>query len=275
MTCAQTVSIGACEADGPNANTNSSNYVVQYPKQYRRTDGKWLAVGSLIGTVIGGLVNADILNKAKSAEDDWRDMTRKMSDKGEWLFTTHADKILACVDKLHEKLCALAECGYKPDYEAMFIRTRASAMAVTEIERRKLCRTATRFKTGLNRDVHRSLSIASIQAQTNALSVGIDTARKATFEINYKMLYDLASLMESHYITRMNTGATFVRNATISYDKLTYSYRTTAKADTGDWAKLGGTLATLIPLFLKDFNDPENDCDTGTTTGGGIGGLLP
>lgn len=268
MSCAQTVDIGACSADGPNSTANNSNYVVQYPKQYRRTDGKWLAMGSLIGSLIGVLSDRDIIKKANEKEKDWEDLTDRFRDKGLWLFGEHADKLVACLDKMHEKLCQLVECGYKPDYNAMLVRTRASAMATVELERKKLCRISGRYHTGLNADVLRALSLAEVQAVTTAMSTAIDNARKTAFELNYKMLYETANLMESHHLGRINAGANYMGNAVNSYKLLAESLRATAKASMSDWGKLGGTLASLLPLFIAGFNDPENDCEGNDSSAG-------
>lgn len=276
MTCAQTVDIGACSTSGTNSHTNSTNYVVQYPKPYRRTDGKWIALGTLLGSLVGASVNRSIIKQAQDAENNWKDITDRFRDKGLWLFEDHAEKLVACTDMLHEKLCRLAECGYKPDFEDMFIRVRANALAVTELERRKACRTSHRYKTGMNNDLHRSLALAQVQAATSALSTAVDTARRQAFEINYKMLADVSRIIESDHLARLDRGRQYMADAANSYSKLSASLRETAKADTSDWTSMGASLAVILPLLLGFFKDDEDTCgDSTTDTGTADTGATP
>lgn len=263
MACAQTVDIGECNTSGTNTTSNQSNYVVQYPKPYRRTDGKWIAVGSLLGTIFGGIANQDIIEDAEDAERDWNRLTDSFKNKGQWLFNDHASKLTDCTDKLHEKLCHIADCGYTVDYEALGIRTRATAMAVTELERKRLCRITDRYKIGAMSDIYRNLLLGEQASVTAALTSAMETARKEAFELNYKLLMGITQQIEGDQIRRFETGGKFMQIAMQSYSLLASSYRETAKASMGDMAKLGALLAIILPLLLGSggFFDPESECD--------------
>lgn len=277
MTCEQTVDIGACTTSGTNTTANHTNYVVQYPKPYRRTDGRWIAVGSLIGSLWGGYSNQDIVKKAEKADDTWNALTDKFKDKGQWLFDEHADKLTACTDELHIMLCAIAKCGYKPNYEDIAIRVRATAMKQTELERIKLCRVSHRYKTGIAEDVYRSLAMAEVQATTSALTQAIETTRREAFELNYKLLSQITDQIEGDLNDRLRLGAQFMDTAARSYRDLANSYRATAKESVGDIATIGALLGFIVPMLLEWFKDPEDTCGgeeggTGGTGGGGTGG---
>ncbi len=267
MTCAQTVDIGKCETSGTNTTGNYTNYVAQYPKPYRRTDGKWIAVGSLLGTIFGGLANQDIIKDAESLEKEWKRLSDKIKDKGEWLFGEHAEKLTACTDKLHDMLCQIADCGYKIDYEALGIRVRAIAMHTTELERKRLCRITNRYKIGATADIYRNLMLGEQTAVTVALTSAYEKARKEEFETNYKMLLGITQQIENDQIRRWEMGGKYIELAMRSYDSLAKSYRATAKSSVGDIANIGALLGVLLPILLEKggFFDKEDDCSSGDT----------
>ena len=265
MTCEQTVDIGACSTSGTNTTANHTNYVVQYPKPYRRSDGRWIAMGSLIGSLWGGYSNQDIVEKAEDADDTWADLTNDFKNKGTFLFNEHSDKLVICVDKLHEMLCNLAMCGYKPNYEDIAIRVRATAMAQTELERKKLCRISHRYKTGVAEDVWRSIAMAETQAVTSALTQAIETTRREAFELNYKLVQQVTDQMEGDHQERLRLGGQFMDIASKSYRDLAQSYRATAKESIGDIATIGAMLGFILPMLLDWFKEDEDTCGTTPT----------
>ena len=260
MACEQTVDIGSCETSGTNTTSNHTNYVVQYPKPYRRTDGRWVALGSLVGSLWGGYSNQDIVEKAEDADDTWNDLTDKFKDKGVGLFEDHADKLTACTDDLHTILCSIAQCGYKPNYEDIAIRVRATALQQTELERKKLCRISHRYKTGVAEDVYRSLALAEVQAVTSALTSAIETTRREAFELNYKLVSQVTDQIESDHLDRLRLGANFMDVASRSYRDLAQSYRATAKESVGDIASIGALLGVVLPMLLNWFTEDEDVC---------------
>ena len=262
MACAQSVDIGSCTTSGTNTTANHTNYVVQYPKPYRRSDGKWIAIGSIIGTMFGGYANQDIVGKAETAVDNQQALTDSFRTKGSFIFNEHADKLTACTDELHIMLCAIATCGYKPNYEDILLRVRATAVQQTELERIKLCRMSHRYKTGMAADVYRSLALAEQQAVTAALTSAIETTRREAFELNYRLIKEVTDQIEGDQIDRWKVGANFMEVAARSYEGLAKSYLQTAKDSTGDLATIGALLGFLIPTLLPQFFDvePEDNC---------------
>lgn len=272
MSCEQTVDIGTCTTSGTNTTANHTNYVVQYPKPYRRTDGRWMALGSIIGSLWGGYSNQDIVEKAEDATNTWNKLTDNFNEKGTWLFNEHADKLVECTDNLHEILCAIAACGYKPDYEAIAVRVRATAMKQTELERIKLCRVSHRYKTGVAEDVYRSLAMAEVQAVTSALTSAIETTRREAFELNYKLVSQVTDQIEGDLNDRLRIGAEFMNIASKAYRDLAVSYRATAKESVGDMATIGAMLGFILPMLLKWFTEDEDVCGGGEEGGGEEGG---
>ena len=82
-----TIKVEPVSNSGTNGTCISTPHIVQYPKVPRRDDGKWMALGSIIGGLIGKFANEDKLNAASDAEDVWRDLNDKLKAQGlsEWL----------------------------------------------------------------------------------------------------------------------------------------------------------------------------------------------
>lgn len=272
MACGdQTVDIGACDVSGTNNTGMNSNYVVQYPKPYRRTDGKWLALANIVGAVIAMQRNKDTVKKANNAEKTWNDITDTIKQRGDWLIE-YADKLTACSDTLHEQLCQLAICGYTPDYDGIMRRAKTIARNSAEITKRKLCREGNRYNTGMNANLLFDLEQAAIIAETTAINTATENLREKAFEINYKLKRQTTQDIEDDMLNRLDMGIKYIGTAANSYRDLAASYRQTAEAEAGDWTSLATTLAVLFGVLFQswDTRDPENECGTTTTppTGG-------
>lgn len=257
-----TVDAEGASASGNNTTAVSSPHVVQYPKPPRRDDGKWLSIGSIIGSLVGVLYNQDKIDDASDAEDEWKALTDLFRDQGRWMMTEHAEKLLACSDALHEKLCALAECGYVADYESIRRVARADAALATETARRKACRTANRYNVGLNSDVGASLLRAEIVASTTATTQAVMAERQNAIKLNWEITSKAMTLIENDFMNRKQLGADFLAGAGQNYGYLAESLRRTAKEDVGDWATLGVALGVILPI-LFDWGCPSDSyCET-------------
>lgn len=266
MACGdQTVDIGECNVSGTNTTGLQSSYVVQYPKQYRRTDGKWIALASVIGAVLGVINNKDEVEKAGKAQDKWNKVTDALGDKGLHLLD-YAEVLKECNNTLHDRLCALALCGFKMDYAGIIARARAIALSSVEVERRKLCRTADRYNTGLNAQAQSDIIAAGIVAAVTAVNISIENARAKEFEINYKLLRQTANDFESAYLGRISLGYSLTAAAAESYRNLAISYREQAVAVGKDWTTLATTIGLLLAVLLPkwDEREPESDCGGST-----------
>lgn len=262
MACGdQKVDIGECNVSGTNTTGMNSNYVVQYPKPYRRTDGKWIALATIIGGILGVINNKDEVKKAGDAQDKWQKLTDALGDKGLFLLE-YADKLKECNDTLHERLCALALCGFKMDYGSIVARANIMAQSKVEVERRKLCRAADRYNTGMNAQVNVDLASAGIIAAVTSVNAAVENARVKMFEINYKLIRQTAADFEAAYLGRISLGFQFLNAASESYRNLAISYREQAAATGKDWTTLATTIGLILAVLLPswDGRDKEDAC---------------
>lgn len=255
-----TVTTSAPTVSGNNNTGLATNHVVQYPKPPRRDDGKWLSIGAMLGSILGMLTNRDKLEDADDAEDEWKAITDKFRDKGYWLLDTHAEKLVACVDSLHEKLCALANCGYRPDYDGIRRRARADAALAAENARRKACRTSNRYATGMNADVYSSILRTEILATVAAVTTAVEGERQAAFKLNWEMAAKGAAQVEAAQQGRMRLGADFLAGAGQNYGYLAESIRRTAKEDVGGLSIIGAALGPLLATLFDFGCSSESYC---------------
>ena len=70
------------EACGTGSTQVNANHIIQYPRQPKMDDGKWIAIGSLLGALLGKFADNGTLNKAKEAENKWKAINEQLADKG-------------------------------------------------------------------------------------------------------------------------------------------------------------------------------------------------
>ena len=306
---------------GTNGTCISSPHIVQYPKVPRRDDGKWMALGSIIGGLIGKFANGDKLDQASDAESTWEDLNNRLKEKGleEWALVpveralasdsdtrllnrtmlnwqyeadekAYADKLKACDDALHERLCALAQCGYTPDYDGILMRARADAESLVAAKTAAIKRDATRYNTGMNRAVCIDIVDAGIIAAVAAASDSREKERQAAWKFNWDVTLQGVQQIEGDRLKRAalardydNTGINIEQNRYNNHNNNAYnslklgadmlasagqnfawlaeSLRRSAEKDTGNFASLG---ALIIPLLLTTFGGcsfTSKDCD--------------
>ena len=320
--CAPTykVEIQGCEASGPNSTAISSPHVVQYPRQPKRDDGKWMALGTLLGGLIGKFANADKLDEASDAEDTWRDLNDKLKDAGlaEWTRiaperaladeadvelktrshidweradneVAYSDLLKPCSDNLHNLLCALAACGYSPDYENIALRAKADAEVAYQQKIQEACRMGNRYNTGINSDVQSVLLAASMGAAIGASTIAREQARMDAFKIRADLLLKSTELVERDRSQRLSTalswsnagtniqenrygrhnsngydslklGADLLASAGQNYAWLAESLRRSAEKDGDAIASLGAMLGVIIPSFFSGCSMESKDC---------------
>ena len=173
-----TIKVEPVSNSGTNGTCISSPHIVQYPKVPLRDDGKWMAIGGIIGSLIGKFANEGKLDDASSAEDTWRNLNDQLKGMGatewqrvpdqrsialaadvrikdaatkNWTYAldekAYSDKLKECDDALHNRLCALAQCGYIPDYDGILARARADAAALVDAKRAAVYRDASRYNS--------------------------------------------------------------------------------------------------------------------------------
>lgn len=259
----QTVTTGQVQASGTGNTATSNDTVIQVPRPPRRDDGKWLGIGSIIGTLAGMLTNSDLIKKAKNAESDWEDLTKFFKDKGYALYDW-GQTLKPCDDDLHAALCKFALCGYQTDYEGILRRARASAKVLASQAYAESLQTADRYHTGINCDVWAGIKRAEIISTVLATTQAYEQERLNAYDRTFEVLERTTQLFEAHLMSRTQLAADFLAGAGQNYGFLAQSLRATAKADMGDMQLLATSLAVVLPmLFNYCGSDACSDDDTG------------
>lgn len=264
-----TATVGQVEASGPSSVAITQPHIVQYPRPPKRDDGRWLALSTVIGNIIGKLSSQSIVKEARKLEGEWREIMYRMRDRGyaEWERVnplrdkakdamtdldgrnvknwTRADQEFAyqerlkpCIDNMADELCQLADCGYQPDYDGIYARVAADAALAEQQEFDKLCRIVGRYNRGWECDMRGKL-LASTQAliigQTNKLR---EAERQLKWQHDAEIKLKTFETMERARQGRHNTAQ--------SYDKTAIDVRTNQyrfyTADADNSLKMGADL---------------------------------
>lgn len=260
------VQVEPSTASGTNSTASTTATIVQYPKPPRRDDGKWLAIGSMVGSLFGMMYSADIIKKAKAAEDKWKDLTDHFYDRGTNI-ETWADTLRDCDDKLHTALCKFAMCGYTADYTGILRRARQAAQMQVASAYRTACRTANRYNVGLNSEVYSGLLQSGVMAVVQASTLAIEAEREKAWQLNWEVLAKTTQIFESDFLQRNQLSANYLMGAGENYGFLAQSYRATAKADNGDMAALGAMLGVLLPIAFGFGCSSADYCGDGCSSG--------
>lgn len=250
--------VDGCSADGT-ATTAISNPHISQVRIPKRNDGQWMAYGSLIGVLLGMLTNRSDLRKARNAQREWEDINAKLHKQGKKHFIDRPKKLERCDNKLWEKLCDYAMCGYQPDYNGILRRARADAAEITEAQIKSATRLASRYNTGLNADVIQSLRREEILATVGATATAREEERKETFSINWTMLKEASSLVEEAYNNRVKLGADLISSAATNYASLADSLRVMAHENGDDMVSLATMIVTVLAVIFN-LNDPDDEC---------------
>lgn len=244
-TCASSCGVNqanveAGTASAPGATQVNANHIIQYPRQPKYTDGKWISLGSLLGAILGRFAAGSTIKKAKDAESDWNKINRKLHDKGLELFDLapkewdkaqdadndlqnhykwnvdrrdgelgRAEKLDNCNDTLHEKVCQFAQCGYQPDYDGIKSRIMADVQAQTKKARKELCKNLNRYSVRQCCNIETQLATQAIATTVTALFTAREDERARAWQINEGLLFKTTELMEKHRNGRMETAMTF------------------------------------------------------------------
>lgn len=247
--------VGAVTPSG-NGNVGiSSNHIIQYPRQPKRDDGKWLAIGSLLGTLVGKFASQGVIDKAKDAETKWRVVNDTLFDRGKRHFADgdsewdsrkgpeaelegqagwfkdrrddeydYGNSLNPCNDAIHAKLCAFVQCGYKADYRGISERAIATAEAAILKERKEVRKQMNRYAWGECCDTEHRLATAKIMAVVGTVAQLREAERQKAFDTNTKLLFDGAELMEKHRQSRISQADRWAQSSVGTFDRL-YNYR--------------------------------------------------
>lgn len=212
----------------------NATHILQFPRQPKRDDGKWVAIGSLLGALLGKVASSSIIKKAREAEGKWREANDTIFGKGrellgkappEWDKMLNAEADLEneadwlnnvrdreldyaysldnCTDDIHSKLCAYVNCGYKPDYFGIATRVIASAEAAAQKECRELKKSLNRYASKGCCDIGIRLATAKVMSVVGTVSKLREDERRKQWEINNELLFKGAELFEKHRAARL------------------------------------------------------------------------
>lgn len=234
------VEIKETSASAPNATSVSAPHIVQYPRPPKRDDGRWLALSSVIGNIIGKLSSQKVIKEAKSAENKWRDVMAKMKEmadtenarvpklrdkadvamddldrrntinwqRGDTEYA-YGEQLKPCINDKADEICQLSACGWQTDYDGILTRVTADAEAAAHKEMDKICRMNNRYNTGWNCDVRGQLAVATqntIISQTNKLREE-ERLKKLQYDTEIKM--KTFELMEKTRQNRATASRTY------------------------------------------------------------------
>lgn len=243
--------IGSNQGGGTNSPAFSANHIIQYPRQPKRDDGKWLAIASLLGSVLGRFASGSLIKKAKNAEDTWRSINDRMRDIGydlidkqspaekaltdaadDWLLKeadwlkdraldeeNYADKLEPCNDTIHDRLCEFITCGYKPDYLGISMRVVADAEAKAKQKRQELCRQVNRYGANQCCEIETRIALATAAEIVGTVSKAREAERQTAWQTNMKLHFDGAELFEKHRDSRKNRSQDYSKTAIGIQDK--------------------------------------------------------
>lgn len=246
--------VGGNDASGTASTSVGANHInqVDVPRQ----DGPfWIALSSLIGSVLTLFVDSGSIDNAKEAEDTWEDLTDQIRKRGQQEFIQHADKLKDCDDKLWRKLCDFALCGYKPDYQGILNRARADAAKAAQKEITELSRYADRFNSGINADLFARVRRAELQGVIGITAQLREEERKNAFSMNWNLLSKAAEAVENTRMNRIELGGQLMSGAGANYASLAESYRQTAEKNKGGFNTLFGLVGALIPTIISQWDN--------------------
>lgn len=291
------VTIGNVSPGGTNAVALSAPHIVQYPRPPKRDDGRWIALSSVIGNIIGKLSSQKVLKEARDAERKWREVMEQLKhmadtelarvpilrDKASqsmddldkrneknWqrgdLEYGYGEQLKPCIDNMSDEICALADCGYQADYDGIHSRVAADAALAEAKEFEKLCRMNNRYNTGWGCDVRGQLLVATQNAiigQTNKLREE-ERLKKWQYDADLKM--KTFEMMERARQNRQTTAQNYDRTASeqrrFQYSAYTNDAQNSLKMGADLLASYGQNAAWLAESLRKTAKDTMADWGT-------------
>lgn len=281
-------------ASGVGSTQVNANHIIQYPRQPKYTDGKWISLGSLLGALLSKFADKGSIDKAKDAEKDWKRINQQLHDKGNELWKlapaersraddadadlanqykwntdrrdaelARAEKLDDCNDSLHDKFCQFAQCGYVPDYDGIKARIMADVASQTKKARDQLCKNLNRYSVRQCCNIETTLATQAISTTVSALYKAREDERARAWQINEGLITKAVEMMENHRNNRTNTAANFDRTA-ISIQEKRYAAH---NGNYFDLTKLGGDFlssagrnyAWLAESYRKTAEKSAND----------------
>lgn len=231
-------------ASGVGSTQVNANHIIQYPRQPKYTDGKWISLGSLLGALLGKFADKGSIDKAKDAENNWKRINQQLHDKGNELWNlappeksladaadadlanqykwnvdrrdaelARAEQLDACNDSLHEKFCQFAQCGYVPDYDGIKSRIMADVASQTKKARDQLCKSLSRYSVRQCCNIETMLATQAVSTTVSALYKAREDERARAWQINEGLIAKAVDTMENHRNNRVNSASAFDKTA--------------------------------------------------------------
>ncbi len=260
--------IGQHEASAPGATSVSANHIIQYPRQPKMDDGKWMGIGSLIGSILSTFADNGTVKKAANAESEWKNINEALKNKGNEMWgqapaerdladgadtalqnqygwnigqrdaeLARAQQLDNCNDALHEKVCQFAECGYKPDYDGIKARIMSDVAAQTKKSRLELKKNLNRYSANQCCGIETALATTAISTTVGALYKAREDERARAWQINEGLIFKAAELMERDRNARFANAAARdqigvgIQQTRYQMHNANYQYLTTLGAD--------------------------------------------
>lgn len=226
--------IGEGSATSPGATQVNANHIIQYPRQPKMDDGKWIAIGSLLGALLGKMANKNTIDKAKDAEAKWRELNDALYNKGREMWNMMPDekaeadkadndleahydwnvgrrdaeaaramKLDNCSDSLYEKICQFSQCGYTPDYDGIKSRIMADVAQQSKKRREELCKNLNRYSVSQCCGIETAIATSAMSTTVGALYKAREDERARAWQINEGLLFKAAELVEKTRGQRM------------------------------------------------------------------------
>lgn len=286
--------IGEGSASGTGSTQVNANHIIQYPRQPKMDDGKWIAVASLIGSILGKFADNGTVSKAKSAESAWQKINESLADKGLAMWNrmpaelaeadkadndlenhygwnvaqrdselARAEKLDDCNDELHEKICAFANCGYTPDYDGIKSRIMADVAGQVSKSRREMMRSLNRYSAKACCGIETALATTAVSTAVSALYRAREDERSRAFQINEGLLFKAGAHMEQARANRFNSATTVdARSVAIQqarYDAHNRNYMDLARTGADFLSSAGKNYAWLADSYRKTAEKMSQD----------------
>lgn len=303
MSCATNqVQTGSATASGTNSTCITSPHIVQYPRPPRRDDGRWMSIGSMLGSLLGALVNKGTIKKAREAEDKWKEIVDAVYEQGrkEWsrvdplrdrareamdrltqrtdqswqrgdIEHEYGNKLKPCIDDLIAKVCAQASCGYTPDYSGIYLRVKADAEKAAKEAGEQYCRVRNRYNIGYSCHVSEAIASARIESIVATTNSARETERQNKWKYDLETRERAAALIEGIRTTRDGIGRDYDRQGVATksaqYQSWTADADNSLKVGADMLASSGQNLAWLAESLRRTAEKETRDWGT-------VGGLL-
>lgn len=296
------VQTGAATASGTNSTCITSPHIVQYPRPPRRDDGRWMAIGSMLGSIIGALANKGTIKEARDRENQWKDIVDRVLEQGkkEWdridplrdrakdaqdkishrvqhqwqrgdIEYEYGAKLKPCIDDLIAKVCEQSSCGYTPDYYGILSRVKADAEKSAGEALEQFCRSRNRYNIGYNCHVNAAIASARVESIVATTNSARETERLNKWKYDLDTRKNAAQLVEGIRQNRDQTSRQY-DNAATSMKGQQYAWWT---ADADNSLRMGADMLASSGQNLAWLAESlRRTAEKETRDWGLMGGLL-